>query len=143
MIKVLIVDDSLIARRNMEKFLKNLGCEVMDQARNGVEAVEKAARLKPDLITMDITMPDMDGIEAVKLIKQNDANAKIIMATSHGQEQMVLSSIKAGARGYMLKPVTQDKLQAVLEKTFPELKQGFKARKSSSDDIEVLYSNDN
>lgn len=122
MLKVLVVDDSLIARRNINKFLTNLGFSVVDEAKNGLEAVEKARKIKPDLITMDITMPDMDGIDAVKAIKEFDDNVKIIMATSHGQEQMVLASIKAGARGYILKPITQEKLSVALDKAFPEMK---------------------
>ncbi len=140
MLKVLVVDDSLIARRNINKFLTNLGFSVVDEAKNGLEAVEKARKIKPDLITMDITMPDMDGIDAVKAIKEFDDNVKIIMATSHGQEQMVLASIKAGARGYILKPITQEKLLVALNKAFPELNLG---GDMAIEDIETIELSDN
>lgn len=119
MLRVLIVDDSLIVRRNMQKFLTNLNIKVVGEAKNGVEAVEKCCTLKPNLITMDITMPDMDGITALKLIKEFDKDVKIIMSTSHGQEKMVLDSIKVGAKGYMLKPITEDKLVTTISKIFP------------------------
>lgn len=140
MLKVLVVDDSLIARRNINKFLTNLGFSVVDEAKNGLEAVEKARKIKPDLITMDITMPGMDGIDAVKAIKEFDDNVKIIMATSHGQEQMVLASIKAGARGYILKPITQEKLLVALNKAFPELNLG---GDMAIEDIETIELSDN
>lgn len=117
--RVLIVDDSLIVRRNMEKFLKKLSFDVVGDAKNGIEAIEMCTRLKPDLITMDITMPDMDGITAVKKIREFDKDVRIIMSTSHGQEKMVLDSIKAGARGYILKPITEEKLINTLKKIFP------------------------
>lgn len=120
--KVLIVDDSLIVRRNLQKFLQKLNFEVIGDAKNGIEAVEQTRRLKPELITMDITMPEMDGIEAVKKIREFNDEVKIIMSTSHGQEKMVLDSIKAGARGYMLKPITEDKLIVALKKAFPNHK---------------------
>ncbi len=121
MLKVLIVDDSLIVRRNMSKFLLNLGHEILSEAKDGLEAVEMCRKFKPDLITMDITMPDMDGITAVKKIREFDKNVRIIMSTSHGQEKMVLDSIKAGAKGYLLKPITGDKLSIAIAKAFPEM----------------------
>jgi len=117
--RVLIVDDSLIVRRNMQKFLTKLSFEVIGEAKNGLEAIEMCSKHSPDLITMDITMPDMDGITAVKKIREFDQNVRIIMSTSHGQEKMVLDSIKAGARGYMLKPITEEKLVNTLKKIFP------------------------
>lgn len=119
MLNVLIVDDSLIVRRNMQKILEKINLKVVGDAKNGIEAVNMCASLKPDLITMDITMPDMDGITAVKLIREFDKDVRIIMSTSHGQEKMVLESIKAGARGYMLKPITEEKLLTTLQKAFP------------------------
>lgn len=118
-LKVLIVDDSLIVRKNMNKLLIMLNQEVIGEAKNGQEAVSMCRALTPDLITMDITMPDMDGITAVKKIREFDKNVKIIMSTSHGQEKMVLDSVKAGAKGYILKPLTKEKLMYSLKKIFP------------------------
>lgn len=120
MLKVLIVDDSLIIRKKITKQLEKLGHEVIFQATNGQEAIDGYSENKPDLVTMDITMPDMDGITAVKHIIAKDADAKVIMVTSHGQEDMVIKSIQAGAVGYMLKPITEDKLAAAIGEVFIE-----------------------
>lgn len=120
MLKVLIVDDSLIIRKKVSKILENLGHEVVFDATNGQEAIDAYAKYKPDLVTMDITMPDMDGITAVKHIMKDDKEAKIIMVTSHGQEDMVIKSIQAGAVGYILKPITDEKLAQVIGEVFVE-----------------------
>lgn len=119
-LKVLIVDDSLIVRKNMTRLLTMLHQRVIGEAKDGQEAVSMCRDLKPDLITMDITMPDMDGITAIKNIREFDKEVQIIMSTSHGQEKMVLDSIKAGAKGYILKPLTKEKLIASLQKIFPD-----------------------
>ncbi len=120
MLNVLVVDDSLIIRKKITKLVKKLGHEVLNSAKNGQDAIDLYAKQRADLITMDITMPDMDGITAVKEIIKNDADAKIIMVTSHGQEDMVIKSIQSGAVGYMLKPVTEDKLAAAIGEVFVE-----------------------
>ena len=120
MLKVLIVDDSLIIRKKVSKILENLGHEVVFDATNGQEAIDAYIKFKPDLVTMDITMPDMDGITAVKHIIKDDKEAKIIMVTSHGQEDMVIKSIQAGAVGYILKPINDEKLAQVIGEVFIE-----------------------
>ena len=120
MLKVLIVDDSLIIRKKITKLIEKLGHEVLYAAKNGQEAIDAYKSKKPDLVTMDITMPDMDGITAVKHIIKADEEAKIIMVTSHGQEDMVIKSIQAGAVGYMLKPITEDKLASSIGEVFIE-----------------------
>lgn len=120
MLKVLIVDDSLIIRKKVSKILENLGHEVVFDATNGQEAIDAYIKFKPDLVTMDITMPDMDGITAVKHIIKDDKEAKIIMVTSHGQEDMVIKSIQAGAVGYILKPINDEKLAQVIGEVFVE-----------------------
>lgn len=118
MLNVLIVDDSLIIRKNLKKYVTNLGHQVIGEAKTGSMAVEECKRLKPDLITMDITMPDMDGIEAVKLIQEFDTSVNILMVTSHGQEEMVVSALKAGAKGYILKPINEEKLSQGISTIF-------------------------
>ncbi len=118
MLKILIVDDSLIIRKKITTIVEKLGHEVVGQAKTGREAIEIYEGAKPDLVTMDITMPDMDGITAVKHIIEMDKNAKIIMVTSHGQEDMVIDSIKAGAVGYILKPITDEKLAEIIGEVF-------------------------
>jgi len=132
MLKILIVDDSLIIRKKVKKLVEKLDHEVAGDAKNGQEAIDNYNALKPDLVTMDITMPDMDGIEAVKHIISNDSDAKIIMVTSHGQEDMVIKSIKAGAVGYMLKPVTQDKLATAISEVYEEY------AVDEDDDLDIL-----
>lgn len=120
MLKVLIVDDSLIIRKKISKILENLGHDVVFDATNGQEAIDAYIKYKPDLVSMDITMPDMDGITAVKDIIKEDKEAKIIMVTSHGQEDMVIKSIQAGAVGYILKPISEDKMAQVIGEVFIE-----------------------
>jgi len=121
MLKVLVVDDSLIIRRQLTNLIEEMGHQVIGEASSGKSAISVYKDKKPDLITMDITMPDMDGIEAVEHIKAKDSNAKILMVTSHGQEKMVIKSIKAGAKGYILKPATIKKIEEAFVKIFPEL----------------------
>ncbi len=110
MLNILVVDDSLIIRKNIKKYVTNLGHSLCGEAKNGAQAIESCRELKPDLITMDITMPDMDGITAVQKIREFDKDVNIIMVTSHGQEEMVVSSLKSGAQGYLLKPINEEKL---------------------------------
>jgi two-component system, chemotaxis family, chemotaxis protein CheY len=119
MLKILIVDDSLIMRRNITKMVESLGHRVIGEAKDGHEAMVQYAKLKPDLVTMDITMPDMDGLTAVKELKKIDKNCKIIMVTSHGQEETVINAIRSGAEGYLLKPINPLKLRDSIRKVFP------------------------
>ncbi|MFA6189086.1 MAG: response regulator [Sulfuricurvum sp.] len=122
MLKIEIVDDSLIIRRNIAKMLERMGHEIVAEAKNGKEAIACYTKHAPDLVTMDITMPDMDGIEAVRGIRKRNEAAKIIMVTSHGQEEMVIEAIRAGASGYVLKPVTAEKLSHAIGRIFPDAK---------------------
>jgi len=120
MLNVLITDDAMIIRKKINTYATNLGHKVIGQAKSGAEAVSMAKELKPDLITMDITMPDMNGIVAVRRIKEFDKKVKIIMVTSHGQEDMVVKSLKEGAKGYVLKPITEKKLSEAIGNIFPQ-----------------------
>lgn len=115
-LKILVVDDSLILRRSLSGMIHTLGHEVAGEAKNGNEAITQYTQLKPDIVTMDITMPDMDGITAVKEIRYKHPEAIIIMITSHGQEEMVIDAIKAGAKGYLLKPIDVQKLYDSISK---------------------------
>jgi two-component system chemotaxis response regulator CheY len=108
--RVLVVDDSPIVAMKLSNLLGELGYEVVGTAKTGSQAVTLYEELKPDLVTMDITMPDMDGIEATRRILAQDPRALIIMVTSHGQEEMVMNAIDAGAKGYVLKPFHKEKL---------------------------------
>ncbi|MFA6195075.1 MAG: response regulator [Sulfurimonas sp.] len=132
MLKILIVDDSLIIRKKITTIVEKLGHKVVGQATTGQEAIDIYENVQPDLVTMDITMPDMNGITAVKHIMKINTNAKIIMVTSLGQEDMVIDSIKAGAIGYMLKPITDEKLAEIIGEVFLEY-----AYDENEDDLEL------
>ncbi len=112
--RVLIVDDAAFMRMMLKDILTKNGYIVAGEAENGAVAVEKFKELRPDLVTMDITMPEMDGITAVKEIRAIDSNAKIIMCSAMGQQAMVIDSIQAGAKDFVVKPFQPDRvLEAV------------------------------
>lgn len=121
-VNVMIVDDSIIMIKNLTTMLKELGHNVVCTCKNGQTAVLGYGKHNPDIVTMDITMPDMNGIEATKKIVQTFPDAAIIMITSHGQEAMVLESIQAGAKGYILKPLNSEKLKEAIEKVLAKSK---------------------
>lgn len=112
--RILIVDDTMFMRFKLKGLLEKLGYQVVDQGVNGVEAVEKYKELRPDVVLMDITMPVMDGITALKQIKAFDSEAIVIMVSALGQESYVKDAIRAGARNYVVKPFQDDKIQEVL-----------------------------
>ena len=124
MLRVLVVDDSLIMIRKISIAMEALGHKVVGTAESAQDAIVLTKRLKPDLITMDITMHVMSGITGVEKIMLFDARVKIIMVTSHGQKELVSQALKAGAKGYVLKPVTQDKLSEAIDRIYPGLSQG-------------------
>lgn len=109
MAKIMVVDDAMFMRTKASRLLSQEGYEVIEAA-DGSEAVRKYQAEKPDLVLMDITMPVMDGIEALKAIKSYDEGAKVIMVTALGQRSMVLEAIRAGARDFVVKPFQPDKL---------------------------------
>lgn len=115
-LNVMVVDDSPIIVKKLSVILNAIGYRVIHTAANGIEAVEGYKKFKPDVVTMDITMPEMDGIEATQAIMSEFPDAKIVMVTSHGQESMVLGALKAGAKGYVLKPFHQQKVYETIQK---------------------------
>ena len=110
MSKVLIVDDALFTRRIIKETLEKNGHQVIGQASNGVEAIEMYKQLRPDLVTMDLTMPYMDGINSIKHIKTFDSTAKIIMCSALELEAKVIQAIQAGAEDFVVKPFKEKKL---------------------------------
>lgn len=110
-LSVLIVDDSKIVVGRLSGMLKELGHTIAGTAANGAEAVRKYRELNPDLVTMDITMPQVNGIDATKEILAENPDAVVIVITSHGQEQMVIDAVEAGARGYVLKPFKKENIE--------------------------------
>ena len=116
MTRILIVDDASFMRMMIKDILQKNGFEVVGEAANGIEAVNLYKKEKPDVVTMDITMPDMDGIEAVKEIKSFDPAAKIIMCSAMGQQSMVMDAIKSGARDFIVKPFQADRVLEAIRK---------------------------
>lgn len=115
MASVLIVDDTLFMRASIRQMLEANGHSVAGEASNGVEAIERYAAVKPDVILMDITMPDMDGLEALRRIKEIDPNAKVIMCTAMGQQAMVAKAVELGAQQFIVKPFQPDRLMAAID----------------------------
>ena len=116
MAKRLIVYDAAFMRMMIKDNLTKNGYEVVAEAANGVEAVELYKSHQPDLVTMDITMPEMDGIEAVKQIKAVNPAAKVIMCSAMGQQSMVMDAIKAGANDFIVKPFQADRVLEAVKK---------------------------
>lgn len=102
--RVLVVDDAIFMRTMISDILKQAGYEVVGEAGTGVEAVQKYKETKPDLVTMDIVMPDMGGIDAVREIMKVDPSARILMCSAMGQQGLVVEAIQAGARDFVVKP---------------------------------------
>lgn len=116
MAKILIVDDSRTSRKMLRGILETEGHEIIDEALNGQEGVQKYQALKPDLVTMDITMPVVDGVEALKMIKALDSAAKVIMVTAAGQKNKMIDCIKAGADEFLTKPFDQQEIVNIVSK---------------------------
>jgi len=113
---ILIVDDAAFMRMMIRDVLIKNGYQVLGEAENGQKAIEKYKELNPDLVIMDITMPEVDGIQAVKEIKKIDPNAKIVMCSAMGQQAMVIESIQAGARDFIVKPFQADRVIEAVKK---------------------------
>lgn len=115
-LKVLIVDDAAFMRHLLKGILEAAGYQVAGEASNGNEAMNKYKELKPDIVTMDITMPDMNGLDAVKAIRGIDANAKIIMCSAMGQKALVLEAVQNGAVDFIVKPFNDQKVIETIRK---------------------------
>ena len=113
---ILIVDDAAFMRMMIKDILTKNGYNVVGEAENGAKAIEKYGELKPDLVLMDITMPEVDGIAALKKIKGSDPNALIIMCSAMGQQAMVIESIQAGAKDFIVKPFQAERVLEAVKK---------------------------
>lgn len=116
MAKIMIVDDAAFMRMVIKGMVTEGGHEVVGEATNGAEAIQKYSALNPDLVTMDITMPEMDGIQALKGIRQIDPKAKIIMCSAMGQQSLVVEAISAGAKDFLVKPFQKEKVNEAIAK---------------------------
>ena len=116
MAKVLIVDDAAFMRISIKNMLTKNGYEVVGEAENGLIGVEMYKELQPDIVTMDITMPEMSGLDALKEITKVDPQAKVVMVSAMGQEAMVREAIVSGAKGFIVKPFKEDGIIAAIKK---------------------------
>ncbi len=116
MVKVLIVDDAAFMRTTIRMILERRGFEIVGEAENGEAAIIKYQECKPDIVTMDITMPKMTGIEALKVIRKLDPKAKVVMVSAMGQEPMVRESIISGAKTFIVKPFKEEQVVDTLLK---------------------------
>lgn len=110
MAKILIVDDAKFMRLTLSNIITKAGHELIGEGENGHEAVSLYSQLKPDLVTMDITMPEMSGIDAVRMICKEYPSAKIIMCSAMGQQKMVVDAIQAGAKDFIIKPFDESRV---------------------------------
>ena len=113
---ILICDDAAFMRMMIKDILTKNGYTVAGEAENGAKAVERYLELKPDLVMMDITMPEMDGIQALKKIKQADPSATVIMCSAMGQQAMVIEAIQSGAKDFIVKPFDKDRVLEAVKK---------------------------
>ena len=113
---IMIVDDAAFMRMMIRDILTKNGYNVVGEAENGKVAVDKYVELKPDLVLMDITMPEMDGIEALKAIREKDGNAAVIMCSAMGQQAMVIEAIQSGAKDFIVKPFQAERVLEAVKK---------------------------
>ena len=114
--KVLVVDDAAFMRMMLKDILSKNGYEVVGEGVNGNDGFEKYKELKPDIVTLDITMPECDGLQFLKKIKEFDAAANVVMCSAMGQQAMVIESIQSGAKDFIVKPFQQDRVLESLAK---------------------------
>lgn len=118
--RILVVDDSPAVIKRLTMIIESLGHEVVGTAVNGIEAIARSRELQPDAITMDIQMPEMDGLEATTHILRDSPDKPIVIITAHGQEKTVLKAISIGAKHFICKPIDKDKVSEVLNKVFAQ-----------------------
>lgn len=120
--KILICDDAAFMRMMLKDIMKRIGYSEVYEAENGKKAIEKYIEFKPDLVFMDITMPEMDGIEALKRIIANDKNAAVIMCAAIGQSPLAVETMKNGAKDVIFKPYNIERVKEIVNKTFEKSK---------------------
>jgi two-component system chemotaxis response regulator CheY len=114
--KILIVDDAIFMRRMLSDILKESGYEIIAEAGNGIEGINEYKKSMPDMVTMDIIMPEMGGIDAIKGIINHDPNAKILVVSAMGQQQLVVEAIQAGAKDFIVKPFEPSRVLSAVER---------------------------
>jgi two-component system chemotaxis response regulator CheY len=114
MARMLIVDDSIMMRKTLRTILQRAGHTIAAEAANGEQAIMYYSNHRPDLVTLDITMPGMSGLEVIKRIRNFDPDANIVIVSALGQKQTIFEALQNGARNYILKPITEEKLLSVV-----------------------------
>lgn len=114
--KVLIADDAAFMRRMLKDILTKNGHEVVGEAANGIEMLSKYEETQPDIVTLDITMPEMDGLTAIKELRKKHPDANVVMCSAMGQQSMVIDAIQSGARDFIVKPFQTDRIIECLSK---------------------------
>ena len=120
MANILIVDDSRTSRKILRQILEEAGHTIIGEGVDGEDGYLKCKELKPDLVTLDITMPKMDGIEALQLIKKNDDNIKVVMITAAGQKEKMIQAIKYGAAEFIAKPYEAEEVKEIIKNKINE-----------------------
>lgn len=119
--RVLVVDDTAFMRRMLRELLSKAGLEVVAEAGNGREAVEQYRQVRPALVIMDITMPELDGIAAVREIVREDPSARIVMCSALGQQELIIEALEAGAQDFVVKPFVPEKVLEAVHKVLGSL----------------------
>ncbi|MGH1505290.1 MAG: response regulator [Acidimicrobiales bacterium] len=114
-IRLMLADDHRMLREGLRRSMAERGFEIVGEARDGAEAVDLAAAVRPDVILMDVTMPEMDGVEATRLIKERQADVRIVMLTMHADQDILADAIRAGANGYLVKDCSTDEIASAIE----------------------------
>ena len=116
MATILLADDLAFIKMVQKEILAKKGYQVIGEASDGIEVIEKYKKLNPDVVIMDITMPRMDGLNALKAIKQIDPNARVIVCSALGQQKLIIEAIKIGAKDFIVKPFDPERLSAAIQK---------------------------
>jgi len=114
-IRLMIADDHRMLREGLRRSMSEMGFDVVAEARNGAEAVQMAESTRPDVILMDVTMPEMDGVEACRQVRQKLPNTQIVMLTMHADQEILTGAIRAGASGYLVKDCSTDEIASAVE----------------------------
>ncbi|MDD3156823.1 response regulator [Anaeromusa sp.] len=114
MARVMIVDDALMMRKTLRRMLEKIDCEIVEEAASGEQALVKYAQCCPDLVTMDLTMPGMGGLEAIRQLKAQEPAANILVISALGQKHAVFEALQLGAKNYIVKPINEENLQSVV-----------------------------
>lgn len=116
MARIMLVDDTAFVRKGLRRIFEEYGYEIVAEATNGKEALQLYKQHKPDVVTLDITMPEMDGISTLKELKKLDLKAKVVMCTTFGRKDKIIEAIQSGASDYIIKPYQKERVLEAIEK---------------------------